>query len=363
MSKVKFNKFFFRRGHGSVKNKRGFIVLVLTAVMLTLTFSASLVLFQSSYSEFRKAQLEAKHTKVRTLAQSGLEAAIMILTRVPTDQLASVGFFSIPLSIPLGKGVVSLRITEETGKLNLNRLVRFIDNTEDPRTREMFNTLSTVLSLPMDIWDPVIDYIDEDNIPMPRGFEAADYAKLDPPRRIKNSRLHAIEELLMIPGFDRVILYEDLRSEKKIEDTSTDFLSKIEKITVSEDDYILANNITVYLPAEPTSSDSDKININSAPYHVLLSLSPYMTPEAAKAIIRKRLQMGGRISNQSDLASIPALSVNTTGSATLFQELESRITLNDRLYKIVAEASSDKHLAHVTSVYDIISRKITLYLE
>ncbi|MCB1200667.1 MAG: general secretion pathway protein GspK [Leptospiraceae bacterium] len=345
------------------KSKSGFIILVLTSVMLTLTFSAALVLFQGTFSEYRSAELEAGHMKARMLAQSGMEAAIMILTRVPADQLASVGFFIVPLSIPLGEGIVSIQISEESGKLNVNRLVRFIDNTMDPRVREMFDSLSTTLGLPADIWDPVVDYIDEDNIAQPRGFEQADYSRLTPPRRIKNGRLHSLEELLLIPGFDRSTIFEDIRSEKRKEDVSEDFLSDLEKLTISDDDFILANNITVYLPTDPMNPDSDRINVNTAPYHVMLSLSPYMTPDAARAIIRARFQKGGRFTSLNELASIPALSINTVGSATLYQEIESRITVNDQLYKIVAEASTDLHLAHVTSIYDMVSRKITLYLE
>lgn len=344
--------------------KKGFAVLLLIFVILSLSLSSVLVLFSRSVGEFRTAYYQAGRTQAKMLAQSGLETAILVLTRIPTEQLTQFGLFSAPVTFPLGGGMVSLSITEETGKINVNRLVHFFDDEMDLRTRELLDRLATSFSLSYEIWDAVVDYIDENHTPMPKGYEREQYQKLNPPRKIKNSRLHSLEELLLIPGFDRQILYEDIRSEAQKKETSRDFLTDEEKLAVTDEDYVLANNLTTALPYDPLEASGERININSAPYHVVLALSEFMTPAIARKIIAARYRRGGRYRNLSELLqSVPELNTRTTGQATLAQELEQRISFQDRLYKIVAEASINEHTAHVMAYYDIVARKVTLYLE
>ncbi len=347
-----------------LSRKRGFVVLMLVFLILSLTLSSVLVLFSRSMGEYRGASFQAGHVRAKMLAQSGLETAILVLTRVPADQLAAFGIFAAPIAMPLGDGIISLAITEESGRINVNRLVHFFDDEMDLRTREMLDRLATSFSLPHEMWDAVVDYIDENSNPMPRGFEKQDYALLTPPRKIKNSRLHSLEELLLIPGFDKRILYDDLRSEDQKKNTSTDFLSDEERMAISDSDFVLANNLTVALPYDPQESSSDKINLNTAPYHVVLALSEFMTPVIARKIVAGRFKRGGRYKNMGELMqTVPELSGRTTGNVTLAQELEQRIVFNDRLYKIVAEASIGSQTAHVMAYFDPVARKITSYLE
>ena len=101
--------------------------------------------------------------------------------------------------------------------------------------------------------------------------------------------------------------------------------------------------------------------MNSAPYHVLLSLSAFMTPDAAKEIIMKRNEK--RLKNINELAALPQLQINTTGSLTLFQEISSLLVTNDILYKIVVKASLQSQVAQVVGYYDPAAKKMSMYFE
>lgn len=353
-----------RNKRHSNKNRRGgYIILLLTSVMSMMSFSVIMTFYSGAFAEYRTAVYQAKHARALYLAQSALEAATLILRRVPTNQMAMFAMLSSPPPMPLGDGIISYTMQEQTGKININRLVRFsADEGMNLATRDMIDRLSESLGISYEIWDAVIDYIDSDNTRMPAGHERLDYELLTPPRRIKNGRLHSVEELLLVPGFNRQILYEDLRTEEKKEETSEDFLSEEELLAITDEDYILANNITVDLTDAPENTGK-KININSAPYHVLLAVSEYMTPEAAKKIVIERVKNGGRLSSIDDLKELPELSIRTTGELTLFDELKLRTTDQDTLYKIVAEGSVDSQTAQVSAVFDKAARKLTMYRE
>lgn len=351
---VKSQRFIF--------HARGAIILITTTLILTLSASVALVYVRFALNEYRAVSVVGHREKTLQLAQSGLETGILLLTRVPIDSLYDFGIFTLAPTIPLGGGLVSLSLSEESGKLNVNRLVRMFEDKTDERQLEYFQRLSTAMGIPADLWQAVVDYIDENNVPMPRGAERSDYERLIPPRRIKNGRLQSIEELLFIPGFDQRLLYDDLRSEDKKLNTQAISASDIEKATLTPEDYILANNITTYLVYNADTS-TDLLNLNSAPYHVILALSEFMTPAAARKIIAERLKRGGRFKNREDIANLPELQIKTRGELTLFQEIYDRITTNNQIYKIVAEASIDSQTAQVMGVLDPIARRLVFYAE
>jgi general secretion pathway protein K len=341
--------------------QRGAIILITTTLILTLTASVALVYVRFTLNEYRAVSTTAARERALQLAQSGLETGNLLLTRIPLDSLYEFGIFTIAPTIPLGGGTVTLTLSEETGKLNVNRLVRMFEDQTDERHFEYFQRLSVALGIPVDLWQAVIDYIDENNTPMPRGAERDDYERLNPPRRIKNGRMQTIEELLFVPGFDARLLYEDLRSPDRKKNQATG-LSDLEKATLTPEDYILANNITTHLVYNADTS-TDQININSAPYHVILSLSEFMTPAAARKIIAERIKRNGRFKSRDELANIPELQIKTRGNVSLFQEILDRITTDNQLYKIVADASMDSQTAQVMGILDPNAKRLVFYSE
>lgn len=342
------------------RNKSAFIVLLVTTTLLSLSLSAVIVLFNAALSEFKSVSQEAEQTKARYIAQSGLEATVMLLTKVPIKLLYEFGIMESPPPIPLGQGMVQFSISEETGKININRLIHFFDDDADLRNREMLDRLSESLGIPSNIWDGAVDWIDENDNTMPRGYEKIQYQALSPPRRIKNARMQSLEELLLIPGFTRSLLYEDLRTESQKKETSDAFNTEEEKLVVTDGDYILANNITVTLPER--LDYGDKININMARYHVILSLTESMTPVIVRKLLTERLKAGGRFKSLDDIKKILD-QYNSISGVGIYQEIQPVITLDDILYKIVAEGSTGSQKAHVVGVFDRQAGKLVNYLE
>lgn len=342
-----------------MKNNRGFIVLTVTVIISMMGFFSVLIFFRNATAEYRLAYQKANHKKAKYLAQSGMETSIMILKKIPIDMLYTYNIIENPPPLPIGKHIVNISIDEETGKMNVNRLVHFFDDEIDLKQRELLDRLAEHLGISYRIWDGVVDWIDENSNAMPSGAEQFDYEMMNPPRKIKNFRLHDLNELTFIPGFSKSILSNDLRSEETKSGTSSEFNTELEDF-VSEEDYKLINHLTVYLP--DNVNYGEKININSAPFHVIMSLSEFMTKEAALKIIKER-QYRGRIKNVSDLSSIPELNIMSTGGVTLFQEIENRISTDDVLYKIVAEASFLSQTAHVIGVYSRPESKLVYYAE
>jgi general secretion pathway protein K len=345
-----------------VLKRRGAIILITATLILTLTISVALVYVRFALNEYRAVSTTGQRERALQLAQSGLETGTLLLTRIPLDSLYEFGIFTIAPTIPLGGGTVTLSLSEESGKLNVNRLVRMFEDQTDEKHLEYFQRLSIALGIPIDLWHAVIDYIDENNTPMARGAERDEYERLQPPRRIKNGRMQSLEELLFVPGFDQRLLYDDLRSLDRRKNMSTSGLSDLEKAAVTPEDYILANNITTYLVYNADTS-TDMININSAPYHVLLALSEFMTPAAARKIIMERIKRNGRIKSIDELAAIPELQIPTTGGLNLYKELAIRVTVQNQLYKIVADASLESQVAQVMGVLDPNAKRLVFYSE
>jgi len=342
--------------------RRGAIILITTTLVLTLTASVALVYVRFTLNEYRSATTIASRERALQLAQSGIETGILMLTRIPVDSLYDFGIFTFAPTIPLGGGTITLSLSEESGKLNVNRLVRMFEDQTDEKQLEYFQRMSMAMGIPANLWQAVIDYIDENNVPMPQGAERDDYERLIPPRRIKNGRMQSIEELLFVPGFDAKLLYEDSRSAEKIQNAANTSLSDLEKASMTPEDYILANNITTYLVYNADTS-TDLININSAPYHVILSLSEFMTPVAARKIIAERIKRRGRFKDPSELAQLGELQIGTTGSSNLYKEISFRITTQNQLYKIVADASLDSQVAQVMGVLDPNAKRLVFYAE
>jgi len=106
-----------------------------------------------------------------------------------------------PDEVPLGKGTFSYTIEDEERKLNINLISRqvivellTISGVEDQMTRDT-------------IADSIIDWRDPDHNHLLNGAEDDYYETLDPPYEAKDGDLDTLEELLLVKGMTREILY------------------------------------------------------------------------------------------------------------------------------------------------------------
>ena len=337
---------------------------MLTMSVLILSFSAALTLFGQAFGEYRKASNLARHTKAKYLAQSGIEGALLFI-----NQLERYGLFSqdqVLPPIPFGESLVQIKIEDISGKLNVNQLVNSFDTSlVNERQLERLKRLSEHLKISTDIWDAVIDWVDEDNTPQPYGYERDHYESLEPPRKIKNSWIHSLEELLLIPGFSRNLLFSDLRVQDEIEDFKDFLETEEEQYVIKKEDFILANNISYQMSGEPNSLNVDWININKAPYLVILSLSNKMTPEIAKAILLKRLELGelDEKSLRSITPKVPEEMFKTDNNLNSSLGAPIGVKYKGDLYNIITTASIGDQSAQVIVTYDKKKGAVLSYSE
>lgn len=154
-------------------------------------------------------------------------------------------------------GDVRVDLSDEDGKINVNRA-----------SKELL--LSLLLNMGTDeeradvISDSILDWVDADDDYHLNGAESDYYTSLDNPYRAKNGRMDTVEELLLVRGMDADLFYG--RSVR-------DLLGKSSFIPG------LNRCLTVY-------GTSAGINVNSAPYYVLLAIG--FSPDVARQVMAER---------------------------------------------------------------------------
>jgi general secretion pathway protein K len=220
------------------------MVIVLSFAFMTRTETQSTVSF--------KEGIERKF-----LAESGIERGIMeIFYRTINKNQALVlegteiwNIDGTPYSAQLGDGYYTVRIMDESGKLDINRVSDIL----------LKNLLlnSGIEEQDADIIvDSILDWRDQDDLHRLHGAEDDYYRSLPNPYEAKDNKFDTLEELLLVRGMTAEILYGT--SERKG----------------------IINFLTVH-------SNTNKININAAPKEVLMAI-PGMSSEFADSIIEIR---------------------------------------------------------------------------
>ena len=143
-----------------------------------------------------------------------------------------------PVSLVEG-GMVTGTVRDAQGLFNLNSLV--VGGQPDNPAIERYRHLLEALDLPVELVDPLVDWLDVDvNVRFPDGAEDQTYLLLQPPYRSANQPLADISELRLVRGYEPEIIE------------------------------VLRPHVTV-LPG-PTP-----INVNTAPAAVLRSLAPQLS--------------------------------------------------------------------------------------
>ena len=106
--------------------------------------------------------------------------------------------------VPLGRGFLSYRFVMKTGALDINglssaawgRLLEVACGLQEGDERS-------------DLVDAILDWMDEDSQPRANGAEEDFYLALDAPRHCRNGLFASVEELLLVRGMTRELLYGD----------------------------------------------------------------------------------------------------------------------------------------------------------
>jgi general secretion pathway protein K len=198
------------------------------------------------------------------------------------------------------EGKFKVTIEDEAGKFPINKLITGDkEKSVDPVRLDQLKRLFDVLELDPELIDPIIDWLDPDNNPQPFGAEDAYYQTLPSPYPCKNGPLDSLDELLLVKGMTKEILYGT--AEKKG----------------------LIHFLTLY-------SDG-KININTASAEVLQSLSDKIDNVTAQALVDYREKNPFQEIKYDDIKSLPGMTLD------IFNDLKDQCDVKTSVFSLRAE--------------------------
>ncbi|EJO70432.1 MULTISPECIES: general secretion pathway protein GspK [Leptospira] len=351
------------------KSREGFMVVILVMAIGTASFYTATEFGERSLGERRIAQADADGFRALLLAKAGFQGALGALKKIPEEYLYKSGIALNPPPLPLGGGTIYYKISSEDGKINLNSLLNQDDNQQNLRSVEMLSRLFDHFGIKREKIFPIFDWMDTDLQETGGGAEDGYYSSLKPPRKNKNSFMYSISELVSVKGFDRATVYGSLKPADFDQKYSKAFQSEEERALIGDSDFVLANNVTAYIPSGQNSDD--RINLNGAPYFVLMSLSDFMTKQAAMRILKFKLEQGGFIKELKDLEKFQEFQIPTSGGLTLYKELAGegtevsggRVKTKGEIFRIVAVGQVGKTIRRITGIFDLTNNQMLYYME
>ncbi|EIE01663.1 general secretion pathway protein GspK [Leptospira licerasiae] len=361
--------------------RRGAIVMLLVGGIGVAALTTTLDFAERSMAEYKISQGEMSGFKASLLAKAGFQGALAALRKIPEEQLYQSGIGLNPPPVPMGGGWIYYKIQGEDGKININSIFNADTKELNLRNQEMAGRLLERLGMKKDLFNPVVDWLDDDS---QGNFEISYYEKLTPPRKIKNGYMYSLSELTSVKGFDPKIVYGSQKPPDYEQKYSKDFMSDEEKSLIGESDFVLANNLTAFVPFQ--RNYDDRINLNAAPYFVLMSLSDFMNRQSVLQIMKMKIKKGGYLKEIKDLETIPEFQVPSVGGLSLYKELAGegtdvsggRIKTKGEIFRITAvgevernynsKKSSDvmkgpKIVRRITGIFDLTNNLMLYYRE
>ncbi|MCX8070642.1 MAG: general secretion pathway protein GspK [Thermodesulfovibrionales bacterium] len=275
-----------------IRHEKG-IVLVLVLWILTILMVLSLSLSYAVKTELMGTFAYKEDAENKYLARAGIERAKMELVykkihRNPEDEAWSDN--GTIYDFELGRGNVSVRIVNETGKIDINYAQESI-------LKKLFVNQGMTEEEADELVDCIMDWKDPDDVRRLKGAEQEYYSSLKNPYKIKNANFENVDELLFVKGMTKQLLYG------------------------GDGKRGIIDILTVY-------SRMPTVNINSAPVEVLKAV-PGISTEMANAIVERRKEKP--LQSTQDIADILAESM---AEATRYINFQQSV-----LYTIESEAS------------------------
>ena len=173
---------------------------------------------------------------------------------------------------PVEDGSVSGKLLDESGKFNLNNLVKADGNQVDDSARRWFEKLLQRVGLPAELSQAVIDWQDtNDEVTGAMGAESSYYQGLDPAYLTPNTKFHSIEELKLVRGFE-------------------------------------GKNYDLIKPYVTALPEQTKVNMNTAPALLLASIDPKVDVKAIEQQLKIKETELTHFNNVDDLWKLSAFS-------------------------------------------------------
>lgn len=202
----------------AVDNQTGAALLVTLLVVTIMTVTVTEFL-QSTWLDSSLAAGFRDDVRAVAAVRSGVEAARALIIEDKREDIAdgeivdelSEQWAQSSLPIPIGDTYAFVTITDESGKIDLNRLD---EGNMGEKLRPVFERLLVNLDIDPSVGDAIIDWIDKDDDgPWEDGY----YQSLEYPYGCKNNKLDSLGEIRRIQGvtakvFNRLKNYVTIRS-------------------------------------------------------------------------------------------------------------------------------------------------------
>lgn len=264
-------------------NKQDGFILVITLIFLsTTTFLLWFYLNKSSIYDYRLEYALRKQIS-DNMALSAFNIALDDITKTKKPYVSK--------ELSIDNTTLKYTISSENAKLNINKLISK-EGAVNKKQEKIFKNFISKNNLPFVDKDILYDWIDEDNIKRPKGAESNYYLTTNK-HKSANQKLLSLGELTLL----------------KNTPFTKDNISDIKDLI--------------------TLTSDGRININYAPYKVLLALHKNITKKQAENIIRSRKKINGFKS----LAEFKKLSGIKDAD---FKEIKTLISVENNYFLIYA---------------------------
>lgn len=217
---------------------RSGVALLVTLLILVLIVSLVWEIFRTGARAAQTGAYGRDSIRTELVAEAGIAAARIALREDAEnnshDTLDEVWSRPVP-PIELGEGTILISVEDEERKFNINKLILPNGHAPDDQKLAAFRRLLEILEADPSVADAIVDWLDNDDSPRVGGAESAYYQSLPYPYKAKNDLFDTVEELRLVRGITPV-LFETIRP-----------------------------FVTVH--------SSGKVNLNTAPKQILMSLS------------------------------------------------------------------------------------------
>jgi general secretion pathway protein K len=307
----------FREGSltGGRTGDVGGSTLVITLLIIATLTGLTLAFSEESSTELELAGFAADGYRAYQLARSGIHLALWRLAQDEDRNMDSLredwsrlGVRQFPEDLP-EEPVISGAIVDENSKININGL---LDQSAEinPYTLGQVIRLFKTLGLEEDLVYPLVDWLDSDDEESLYGAESFYYQSLKEPYECANGPLATIAQLSLIKG---------LGAKGGLGETG---------------DKKLRDFFTIY-------SDG-KINVNTAPKEVLLSLHEDMDASLAQSIVEYR--------EEEDFVAVDDLKKVPGMDERRFEDIRERITVKSSAFSMEVTVVVHEAVADVRAV-------------
>lgn len=277
------------------RRQQGFALLIALGVVALATVTA-VALVANLGGWVRRSELQTQQLQARELVRAGVDwARSMLFEDRRLSDVDHVGeLWALKLApVAVESGQLSGFALDQQGLFNLNNLMR--GGAADAAQLAGFRRLLSVLDLPSGLADALADWLDADgDVRSPAGAEDAYYQALDVPYVAGNRLLVDVDELALIRGFDAAV----------------------------------RARLRPFVSALPTST---RLNVNTAPAEVLVTLAEGMRLDEARAIEATRNAAYFR-NTAEFLARVPpylAVSIADIGVSSDYFLVQLRVDLGE----------------------------------